>query len=207
MSNELAVFNWTQEADRQLCLIFGGSTSQYEYYEDGEFKDDIIDSVLQCYKNALSYYQSYNFNKQVFLTNEDIEEETLQVSAEAVNSVVNLHFYNSERFEEERRTFSEEAIEQCLCDLEGEVWECESCSYSPYYFSDVVYDILKDHRLSYICTDACESEQGVLAYLNDCQNILIDELVSVGNDVTTTFGDPYLLVRHPKTMLELGSGE
>ena len=207
MSNELTVFDWAREADHQLCLIFGGTNSQYEYYEDGEFRDDIINSALECYKKALIYYQNYSFNKQAFLTNEDIEEETMQASAEAVNAVVNLHFYNSERFEKERLTFSEEEIDQCLSDLEGEVWECESCSYSSYYFSDAVYDILKDHGLSYIYTDACESEQGILAYMNDCQNILIDELVYVGNNTTTTFGDPYLFVRYPKTMLELGSGK
>ena len=205
MSNELAVFDWAREADKQLCFIFGGSTSQYEYYEDGEYKEDMVNRVLRCYQDALSYYSQYRSQLQPFLTNEDIEENTMEVSAEAVNTVVNLHFYNNERFEKERSTFSEDEIEQCLSDLETEVWECESCSYSPYYFSDVVYDILKDYKMSYICVDASEREQGITAFLNDAQNMLIEELASVGKDVVTTFGDPYMLVRYPKTVLELGS--
>ena len=207
--NELAVINWEKEADRQLSLVIGGYNSNWEYYEDGEWRDEIINVVLCCYKDALSSYKKYGAEKNVYLTDEDILQETMSISAEAAANVAILHFNNSERFEEERNAcMTEDEISNILCDLENEIIECESCAYSPYGFNDSVYDILKENRMCYVSIEGSDYNQNILGVLNDAQNALFEECLMAGDasEILSQYEDPYLFVRYPQKMLELGSG-
>lgn len=207
MSNELTILDWAEEADYQLALIIGGYYSSQEYYECGTYRNDIINTVLDCYRVALSYYQQRGCDKSVFLTDEDIQEEIWEASSSAVMNVAHLHFYNSKNFEKERATLTDEEIDDRLCELENEIWESESCAYSPYCYSDCVYDILKEHNMALISVDISDFEQNIVAFLNDAQNSLFGELLLVGDNVLTNYEDPCLFVRYPKTTLELGSGK
>lgn len=207
MSNELALYDWQKEADHQLALIIGGYYSNSEYFEGGEYVDEITDSVIDCYKRCLSWHEQVEYKTSVFVTMEGIEEEVAQDSHEAVMNVALLHFHNSEDFERERNLTDEGARDNAFDDLINQIYEGEYSSYSPYYYDSVVKCVLFNAQMAFISNEESDEEQNIFAIVNDAQNVLFDECIERAELQRWQARERLLFVRIPQILQELGSGK
>jgi hypothetical protein len=205
MSAELAVIDWTEEHDHQLMLVIGGYNSNYEYWNHGEYRQEIEDTILKCYAQCLSWHEQAGGDKKVFLDTDDINEEIIMTSNDAVVSVAMIRFNNDEEYARER-LLPEEKKEDIIDEIINNIWELECGAYCP-YVRDVVKDVLHNHGLAYVSTDDTEYETGVLGFVNDCQNALFQECIDFDENTNKTYeGHDLLFVRIPQTLKELGGG-
>ena len=210
-ANELAVFNWQEYADHQLCLMIGGYNSCMEYYEDGEYRDEIIAKVLECYNNSLRFWVSSHKagHCSVFLSDLDIEEDIMQMSSEAAYEVAHTHFLHSEQYASERAMYkTDDDIGDVIDDICTQVWECESGAYSPYAFHSVPQDVLSDHKMAYVVNDDSDFDHGIFAIRNDAQNVLFDECVHAYSERMLMSEEYHIFfVRIPQEFQGLESGK
>lgn len=207
MSNELTVFDWAKEVDHQLALIIGGYNSNLEYFEGGEYADEIIDCIVDCYKRCLSWHKQIGYKTSVFITKEGIEEEITQDSHEAVMNAALLYFHNSEDYEECRNLPSESDRDEHLDSLINEIYDSEYCSYSPYYHNSVTDAVLFDLQMAFISDEDSDEEQNIFAIVNDAQNVLFDECFERDELERWQARERLLFVRIPQILQELGSGK